>query len=214
MDRKAGEKGGLLMVLVIDNYDSFTYNIVQYLGEMGVQIEVWRNEEFKLADVELINPKAIILSPGPGHPEDAGLTCDVIRVYGEKIPIMGVCLGHQAIGLVEGAVVGEAHEQLHGKVSEICLNENALFQGLPESINVVRYHSLVIDKTTCPEQLQVLSTDSRGEIMAVKHRDNPTYGVQFHPESYSTVGGKQILKNFIDIAQEHYEQRVENNYEN
>ena len=188
------------MVLVIDNYDSFTYNIVQYLGSLGEQLTIWRNDTFKLSDVNDLDPKAIILSPGPGHPKDAGLTCKVIETFKGKIPIMGVCLGHQAIGLVEGGTVNEADKQLHGKMSCINLADQDLFKDLPEALEVVRYHSLVIDKATCPNDLEVISTDSVGEIMAVKHKAYPMYGVQFHPESYSTQGGMKILQNFIGIA--------------
>lgn len=195
------------MVLVIDNYDSFTYNIVQYLGTLGEQLTIWRNDTFELSDIDALDPKAIILSPGPGHPQNAGLTCKVIEAFKSRIPIMGVCLGHQAIGLVEGAVVGEADKQLHGKVSRINLSDGGLFQGLPSALEVVRYHSLVIDKTTCPEALEVISTDSIGEIMAVKHKEHPMYGVQFHPESYSTQGGMKMLQNFIGIAEDFQNRR-------
>ncbi len=188
------------MILVIDNYDSFTYNIVQYLGSLGEEVEVVRNDRFKLSDIAEMNPEAIVLSPGPGHPSEAGLTCQVIETYKDKIPMMGVCLGHQAIGLVEGGTVNEARQQLHGKISRIDLSNDAIFNDLGSKMDVVRYHSLVIDKNTCPQTLKVLSTDAHGEIMAVRHVDYPVYGVQFHPESYSTKNGMKILENFIQIA--------------
>lgn len=191
------------MILVIDNYDSFTYNIVQYLGELGEQLTIWRNDAFDLGDIEELSPKAIILSPGPGHPKDAGLTCDVIQAYKDKFPIMGVCLGHQAIGLVEGGTVNEARRQLHGKLSRISFSETELFNGLPDAVHVVRYHSLVIDKDKCPDTLDVISTDKHGEIMAVQHKTYPMFGVQFHPESYGTEGGMVMLKNFVKIANEY-----------
>jgi len=189
------------MILVIDNYDSFTYNIVQYLGEMGTEMKIWRNDTFTLDELKILKPEAIILSPGPGHPINAGLTCDVIREFTGIIPILGVCLGHQAIGLVNGGKVVEAEVQLHGKISNINLNEDRLFKDMPSNIDVVRYHSLVIDKATIPSQLEVISSDENGEIMAIKHREHPVYGVQFHPESYSTQNGKRILRNFLDIAE-------------
>jgi len=189
------------MILVIDNYDSFTFNIVQYFGQLGEAITVWRNDAFSMEEIDVIKPKAIVLSPGPGHPQDAGLTCEVIRTYKDKYPILGVCLGHQAIGLVEGGRVEQAHQQLHGKVSSISLLGESLFRDLPRRINVVRYHSLVIEKDSCPKSLEVISTDDKNEIMAVKHKMYPLYGVQFHPESYSTQGGMTIFKNFLDQAQ-------------
>ncbi len=188
------------MILVIDNYDSFTYNIVQYLGSLGQTVKVVRNDQFELKEIASMGPAAIILSPGPGHPSEAGKTCDVIQHFKDKIPMMGVCLGHQAIGLVEGATVNEAKRQLHGKISEVALEPVHLFDGLGGSMEVVRYHSLVIDKTTCPDSLEIISTDEHGEIMAIKHKRYPVYGVQFHPESYSTRDGMKILENFIKIA--------------
>lgn len=191
------------MILVIDNYDSFTFNIVQYLGELGEELTVWRNDAFQMKDIESLNPKAIILSPGPGHPQEAGMTCEVIRKYKATYPMLGVCLGHQAIGIVEGGRVNEAHQQLHGKISNIKLEGDTLFESLPKHIDVVRYHSLVIDKDSCPDSLQVISTDDRNEIMAVQHKKHPLFGVQFHPESYSTQGGMTIFKNFLEIAQKH-----------
>tara|TARA_Y100000588_G_C14189640_1_gene897431 strand:- start:778 stop:1371 length:594 start_codon:yes stop_codon:yes gene_type:complete len=195
------------MILVIDNYDSFTFNIVQYLGALGQTLEVWRNDTFNMTDIEKLSPQAIILSPGPGHPEDAGYTCDVIRRCMKKYPILGVCLGHQAIGLVEGGQVGQAHQQLHGKRSKINLRESELFESLPQTIDVVRYHSLVIKKNSCPNTLKVISTDDKGEIMAVEHKEYPLFGVQFHPESYGTQGGITIFENFLKIAKTHNKEK-------
>lgn len=194
------------MILVIDNYDSFTYNIVQYLGRLSQTVKVIRNDQFELSEIEDMQPAAIVLSPGPGHPSEAGKTCDVIQYFKDKIPMMGVCLGHQAIGLVEGATVNEAKRQLHGKISEVALESDHLFKGLGSAMEVVRYHSLVIDKTTCPDSLEIISTDEHGEIMAIKHKVYPVYGVQFHPESYSTRDGMKILENFITIAKTYQEE--------
>ncbi len=189
------------MILVIDNYDSFTYNIVQYLGQLGEKIKIIRNDAFEIDQLAQMKLKAIVLSPGPGHPVDAGCTCEVIKKYSKHIPMLGVCLGHQAIGAVEGAEVGKANEQLHGKLSKIQLKHNPLFDGLPKNIHVVRYHSLVIDQRSIPSNLEVISIDDKGEVMAIAHRTNPTYGVQFHPESISTEGGLKIFENFIKIAE-------------
>lgn len=199
------------MILIIDNYDSFTYNIAQELGRLGMEVLVWRNDKFSLDDIRQADPAAIILSPGPGHPADAGLTCQVLRTYSGQIPILGVCLGHQAIGLVEGGNVIEANRQMHGKISRIKLCNDHLFAGLGPMMEVVRYHSLVIDRHACPESLKVIARDDAGEIMAVRHKTRPVYGVQFHPESYSTEGGTRILSNFVEIAQNFREDRHEKN---
>ncbi|WP_430884054.1 anthranilate synthase component II [Fusibacter sp. JL216-2] len=191
------------MILVIDNYDSFTYNIVQYLGILNKAVTVWRNDAFELEAIKALDPEAIILSPGPGHPEEAGLTLRVIETYKTEYPILGICLGHQAIGHSEGALVNKAKDQLHGKTSIIHHEEGGIFEGIVSPVEVVRYHSLVIDVKSLPEQLTVLARDEKGEIMAVKHKDHPLYGLQFHPESYSTSHGMAMLENFINIAKNH-----------
>lgn len=185
------------MILLIDNYDSFTFNLYQYLGELGEEIKVVRNNQVTLSEIKEMNPKAIILSPGPGRPEDAGICVEVIRSYYKTIPILGICLGHQAIGYAFGAVIKHAKSIKHGKTSPIT-HEGGLFNYLSSPLEVMRYHSLSIDKTTLPEELEytALAMDDQ-EIMAIRHRTYPVFGLQFHPESIGTPSGKQILKNFL-----------------
>lgn len=186
------------MILLIDNYDSFTYNLYQYIGEIYEDIKVFRNDKISLDEIERLNPEGIILSPGPGIPENAGICIEVVKKFGGKIPILGICLGHQAIGCAYGGKVVRANNIMHGKTSEISIVPNKLFKNLENSINVMRYHSLIIEKGTLPEELEVTaeSLDDR-EIMAVKHREYEVYGLQFHPESILTEKGKQIIKNFL-----------------
>ncbi|MEO6777971.1 MAG: aminodeoxychorismate/anthranilate synthase component II [Gemmatimonadaceae bacterium] len=190
------------MILVIDNYDSFTYNLVQYLGELGAEVVVRRNDEIAAADVAGLAPSAIVLSPGPKTPAEAGITLDVIRMYGESIPILGVCLGQQAIGAAYGGQVVRAKRLMHGKTSEIRHRGTGLFAGVPDPLRVMRYHSLTVDRATLPDVLEVTawSDDDPTEIHAMKHRTNPVFGVQFHPESVMTDSGKQILSNFLDMT--------------
>lgn len=190
------------MLLVIDNYDSFTYNLVQYLGEMGETLDVRRNDQVSVAEVERLQPRAIVISPGPGTPADAGITVDLVRRCGSKIPILGVCLGHQAIGEAYGARIVRAGKLMHGKTSRIRHHGDGLFEGIPSPLEVMRYHSLVIEPSSVPEDLEVIATsvDDVSEIHAVRHRRHPVWGVQFHPESILTSGGKELLRNFLRLA--------------
>lgn len=186
------------MILLIDNYDSFTYNLYQYIGELGEEIIVKRNDELTVQDIKTLKPEAIIISPGPGRPENAGNSVDIIKQYYQKIPILGICLGHQAIGFAFGAVIAKAENIMHGKTSKILHTGDRLFESIPQEIEVMRYHSLVIKKGTVPPFFDILaeSKDDR-EIMAIKHCQYPLYGMQFHPESVGTAYGKQLIKNFL-----------------
>ncbi|HXF23463.1 MAG TPA: aminodeoxychorismate/anthranilate synthase component II [Gemmatimonadaceae bacterium] len=190
------------MILVIDNYDSFTYNLVQYLGELGAEVMVRRNDEIPASEVGVLGPSAIVLSPGPRTPAEAGITLDVIRAYGSSIPILGVCLGQQAIGAAYGGRVVRATRLMHGKTSEVRHNGAGLFAGLPDPLRVMRYHSLTVDRESLPPDLEITawSDDDRTEVHAMQHRKHPVYGVQFHPESVLTDGGKQLLRNFLDLT--------------
>lgn len=192
------------MILVIDNYDSFTYNLVQYLGELGQtmkvakDIEIFRNDQITLAEIEAKQPDGIVISPGPGTPNDAGISLDIIEKLGPKTPILGVCLGHQSIGQVYGGKVISAKELMHGKTSPVRHNNTGVFEGLADPLTATRYHSLVIEKETCPSVLEVTAWVDDGTIMGVRHRDYPhIQGVQFHPESVLTESGKELLKNFL-----------------
>jgi anthranilate synthase/aminodeoxychorismate synthase-like glutamine amidotransferase len=188
------------MVLVIDNYDSFTYNLVQYLGELGAEIRVRRNDEITLDEVEAMQPAQILISPGPGRPEDAGVTMDVIRRFGPTTPVLGVCLGHQAIGMVYGGRVCRAAAPIHGKTSTVVHDGKGVFSGIQAPIQAGRYHSLVIAGDSVPDELEVTArTKEDGIIMGVRHRRYPVHGVQFHPESVLTDEGKRILRNFLDM---------------
>ena len=190
------------MLLVIDNYDSFTYNLVQYLGELGGEIEVRRNDAITVEEIGDLAPKAIVLSPGPCAPAQAGISIDTIRRWGSSIPILGVCLGHQAIGEAYGGRVVRAERVMHGKTSRVEHTGEGVFAGLPSPLEVMRYHSLVVERTSLPESLQVVarSTEDPNEIHGVRHREHPVYGVQFHPESVMTEHGKGLLKNFLELA--------------
>ena len=192
------------MIIVIDNYDSFTYNLVQYLGELGQtidiakDIEVFRNDQITLDEIVAKKPDAIVISPGPGTPDDAGISLKVIEELGPTFPILGVCLGHQSIGQVYGGKVISAAELMHGKTSPVRHNNAGVFAGLAEPLTATRYHSLVIDPETCPDVLEVTAWVEDGTIMGVRHRDYPhIQGVQFHPESVLTESGKDLLKNFL-----------------
>jgi len=190
------------MLLVIDNYDSFTYNLVQYLGELGEEPVVHRNDAISVEDIGDMRPSAIVLSPGPCTPSAAGISVPVVKRWGSEIPILGVCLGHQAIGEAYGGVVIRADRVMHGKTSRITHDGTGLFEGLPAPLEVMRYHSLIVERKTLPPVLQVLATtgDSPDEIQAVRHVSHPVWGVQFHPESVLTQQGKRILQNFLSMA--------------
>ena len=188
------------MLLVIDNYDSFTYNLVQYFGELGADIRVHRNDEITVDDIETLKPARIVISPGPGRPEDAGITPDVIRRFGQTTPILGVCLGHQAIGVVYGGTVCRATSPMHGKTSTVVHDGKGVFNGITDPFQAGRYHSLVISGTDVPAELEVAArTKEDGVIMAVRHRNHPVHGVQFHPESVLTDEGRRILQNFLEL---------------
>jgi anthranilate synthase component 2 len=190
------------MLLVIDNYDSFTYNLVQYLGELGAEIVVHRNDAITVDEIAALAPSAIVLSPGPCAPAQAGITVEVIRALSNRIPTLGVCLGHQAIGEAYGGRVVRAARAVHGKTSRIAHDGSELFAGLPSPLEVGRYHSLVVERASLPAGLQVAATsvDDPTEIHALRHETHPVWGVQFHPESVLTPNGKQLLRNFLDIV--------------
>jgi anthranilate synthase/aminodeoxychorismate synthase-like glutamine amidotransferase len=185
------------MILVIDNYDSFTYNLVQYLGELGAELRVVRNDAVDADGVAALAPERIVISPGPGTPDDAGVSLSLIRRFGERTPILGVCLGHQAIGQAFGGTVARAKAQMHGKTSDIRHDGRGVFAGLSNPLTATRYHSLVILPHTVPGDLEVTAWAEDGEIMGVRHRRWPVEGVQFHPESILTVEGKRLLGNFL-----------------
>ena len=188
------------MILLIDNYDSFSYNLYQMVGELKPDIKVVRNDEITIREIQKLNPDSIIISPGPGRPEDAGIIVEVIQKLGRKTPTLGVCLGHQAICAAFGAVITYAEKLMHGKQSEAIFDSaSPLFRGCPHKALVARYHSLAADPKSMPDCLKVISTTGKEEIMAVQHIEYPIYGVQFHPESIMTPNGKTILKNFIGL---------------
>lgn len=188
------------MILLIDNYDSFSYNLYQFVGELDPDIKVIRNNEMTVKEIEQLCPEKIILSPGPGRPEDAGVLVDTVKELGPKIPILGVCLGHQGICLAYGGVVTYASKLMHGKQSVVTLDTSSpLFKGCSAETPVARYHSLAADPEKLPDCLKITAVTKEGEVMAVEHRDFPVYGVQFHPESIMTPEGKTMIKNFIDM---------------
>ncbi len=189
------------MILMIDNYDSFTYNIVQYLREMTSDVEVVRNDAITVDQITALNPQAIVISPGPGRPESAGTSLEAIRTFAGKIPILGVCLGHQAIGACYGASIIHAKRLMHGKTSDITADGEGIFKGLGNgTFKAMRYHSLVIDESTLPDCLKITARSEDGEIMGVRHKDYLIEGIQFHPESIMTPVGKRILRNFLKLA--------------
>ena len=186
------------MILLIDNYDSFTYNLYQYFGELDEEVVVIRNDQLTIQDIAELTPEAIVLSPGPGRPENAGICVEVIREYYQTIPILGICLGHQAIGYAFGATIKRAENIMHGKTSSIIHDSISLFSNLPQHLEVMRYHSLVIDQQTLNHLIVPLAfSEDDHELMAIKHKQYPLYGLQFHPESIGTLHGKQILSNFL-----------------
>jgi anthranilate synthase/aminodeoxychorismate synthase-like glutamine amidotransferase len=185
------------MLVVIDNYDSFTYNLVQYLGELGADPRVFRNDQVTIAELEALSPKQLVISPGPGEPHDGGISNEALRRFGPAIPVLGVCLGHQCIGHVYGAKVSRAPRLMHGKTSAVYHNGRGLFSGVPNPFQATRYHSLIVEESL-PDCLQVTAFTREGEIMALQHKDYPVAGVQFHPESILTEHGKRILRNFLE----------------
>ena len=188
------------MILIIDNYDSFTYNLYQFVGEMNPDVKVYRNDKITLQDIAKMNPTHLIISPGPKYPKDAGISLEAIRYFSDKLPILGVCLGHQAIGEAFGSKIVKAQHIVHGKTSEIYIkNESPIFKELGEKFIAARYHSLIIDKETLSEDLCITAVDSEGEIMGIQHKTYPVYGVQFHPESILTTKGKKIIQNFLEV---------------
>lgn len=190
------------MILLIDNYDSFSYNLYQLIGQIDDDINVFRNDKITLDEISRLNPSMIVLSPGPGRPEDAGLCIDIVKEFYDKIPILGVCLGHQSICMAFGGVISYASELMHGKSSIISLSDDLIFEGLNKEITVGRYHSLSLKDKTLPKELKVIARSDDGEVMAVKHEKFNVYGLQFHPESILTPDGLSILTNFSELIKE------------
>ncbi len=189
------------MLLLIDNYDSFTYNLYQYLAELGAQITVRRNDRVSIAEIAAMRPEQIVISPGPCTPNEAGLSCEIIRQFGSSIPLLGVCLGHQAIGQVYGGRVIRAPEPMHGKSSLIYHHGQGVLSELPAPFSANRYHSLIVERATLPDALEITAETADGLIMGLRHRTHPVEGVQFHPESIMTPDGKQLLRNFLTGSQ-------------
>ena len=187
-----------LMILMIDNYDSFTYNIVQYMGELGADIQVERNDQISIEEIESLNPKKIVISPGPCTPDKAGISIEAIRYFAGKIPLLGVCLGHQSVGAAFGGEVVKAGKLMHGKTSEVRHDGKTLFKGLPNPFTATRYHSLVLNRKTLPDCFEITAESDDNEIMGIRHKELSVEGVQFHPESILTTHGKDLLKNFIE----------------
>jgi len=185
------------MILMIDNYDSFTYNLVQYVGELGEELQVYRNDKITLEEIERLAPDYLMISPGPCTPNEAGISMDVIRHFAGRVPILGVCLGHQSIAQVFGGNVIRAERLMHGKTSEVLHDGRTIFTGIPSPFTAARYHSLIVEEETIPDVLEVSARTPEGEIMAIRHREYPVEGVQFHPESIITEHGKQLLRNFL-----------------
>ena len=187
------------MVLVIDNYDSFTYNLVQYLGEMKVDLQVHRNDQISLGQIQELKPERILISPGPCSPRESGLSNEIIRTFGPRIPLFGVCLGHQCIGHTFGGEVVVNYRMMHGKTSPINHRDTDVFHGLPQGFAATRYHSLLVERSTFPRDLEITAETAEGEVMGLRHRTLPIWGVQFHPESIATAGGMKILENFLAL---------------
>lgn len=187
-----------MKLLMVDNYDSFTYNLVQYFGELGAEVEVHRNDEITIAQIEALRPDRLVISPGPCSPAEAGISVEAIRHFAGKLPILGVCLGHQSIGAALGGRIVRSQQLMHGKVSEITTTREGVFAGLPEKFTVNRYHSLAIERASMPDDLRVTAWTDDGEIMGVRHTALPIEGVQFHPESILTEHGHAMLKNFLE----------------
>lgn len=193
------------MILVIDNYDSFVHNLARYIREIGLETTVVRNDDITVDEIRSLSPDAIVLSPGPCGPQEAGICLEVVRALGADVPILGICLGHQAIGQAYGGNIGRAERQLHGKATPIYHDNHPLFEGLKKPFLAARYHSLIVDRQTLPDTLQVVATSEEGEIMALQHKQYPVVGFQFHPESILTSVGHQLLKNFFTASLRHHE---------
>ena len=187
------------MILVLDNYDSFTYNLVQYFGELGADLRVVRNDRITVAEIEALAPERIIVSPGPCTPSEAGISSEVIKTFGPRLPILGVCLGHQCIGEVYGGEVVRADRLMHGKTSPIIHHGQGVYKDLPSPFEATRYHSLIVKRDTLPDVLEITAETAEGEIMGLRHKTLPVHGVQFHPESILTTEGKRLLKNFLEL---------------
>ena len=187
------------MILVLDNYDSFTYNLVQYFGELGADLRVVRNDRITVAEIETLAPERIIVSPGPCTPSEAGMSSEVIKTFGPRLPILGVCLGHQCIGEVYGGDVVRADRLMHGKTSPIIHHGQGVFKDLPSPFEATRYHSLIVKRDTLPDVIEITAETAEGEIMGLRHKTLPVHGVQFHPESILTTEGKRLLKNFLEL---------------
>ncbi|MFH2061016.1 MAG: aminodeoxychorismate/anthranilate synthase component II [Pseudomonadota bacterium] len=189
-----------MLVAVIDNYDSFTFNLVHYILHTGVDVEVFRNDKISVEELENMNLGAIVISPGPGRPEDAGISLDIVTHLSGKIPILGVCLGHQVIGQSFGGKIIHAKKIMHGKTSMVTADQENIFTGIKNPFSVMRYHSLAVSQENLPDCLKITATSEDGEIMGIRHREHPTQGVQFHPESFMTIVGKRLIRNFIKGA--------------
>jgi anthranilate synthase component 2 len=189
--------GGNILLLLIDNYDSFTYNLFQYLSELGQEVKVIRNNKITIEEIELLAPERIVISPGPSTPLQAGISNEVIRYFGSKFPILGVCLGHQCIGYAYGGHIWQAKQIMHGKSSLVHHNNIGVFTGLPDPLSVIRYHSLVVKRETLPDCLEITAWTDDGTIMGLRHKEHPVEGIQFHPESFMTQCGKELLTNFL-----------------
>lgn len=187
------------MILIIDNYDSFTFNLVQYLGELGADLKVIRNDKIKVEEALALKPDKLLISPGPCSPVEAGVSCDLIRAFAGLIPVFGVCLGHQSIGMVFGGEVVRADRLMHGKTSPIHHDGSSVFKGLPDPFDATRYHSLIVKKSSLPDELRITAWTEEGEIMGLQHKELEVHGVQFHPESILTNQGKKLLQNFLDL---------------
>jgi anthranilate synthase component II len=194
-------------VTLIDNYDSFTFNLVHYLGELGAEVEVWRNDEIAVKDALAAEPDAIVLSPGPCTPSEAGVCLELVRAASETTPMLGVCLGHQAIGQAFGGEIKRAPAPMHGKVSRISHNARGLFRGLNGPFSATRYHSLIIERSSAPDELEITAESDDGLVMGVAHRERPVFGVQFHPESIASENGRQILRNFLELTDAFHSRR-------
>ena len=187
------------MLIIIDNYDSFTYNLYQYLGELGANMRVFRNDKITVEEIAEMNPEKLLVSPGPCTPNEAGISCEAIKYFAGKIPVFGVCLGHQSIGQVFGGKVIRARRLMHGKTSPVHHDNKGVFAGLPNPFDATRYHSLIIEKETLPDCFEITAHADVDEIMGIRHKELPVFGVQFHPESILTTHGKKLLKNFLDM---------------